>query len=221
MILDGQLVTDRSDGSVTTNDRWRGQTMTDRGGKTAGLTDGDRFFGDDGQTRLVTGDRFSQFDRPIRARTHAGAVEQKVLSHPSPSTLTDRVRQHLIATGRITENGTSRRLQIRSCHQCRTTVLAALDADICAFDIQADPDPVGRLGELLAVADGRRSYDVIDTAGRLELEYRRAIHIGSRRRCPVVVEHRCAVVVEHRCGLPVPAEPVAAIPSIEEAVCPF
>lgn len=109
----------------------------------------------------------------------------------------DRLRAHLITTGVITESGVSRAAKLRACTHCGHPVIRALDGDVLAFDVSCDPDPIDPLGEVLALAAGRRTYDAIPTKTRLELEPRHPAHITGPHRYPVLAEHRC--------GQPLPA----------------
>lgn len=107
---------------------------------------------------------------------------------------------HLRATGALTETGLSRRARPRRCYRCRAWTVTGLDADVLALEAACDPTPLSALGEVLALATGRRTVDLVATRGRLELEQRWADHIAA---FPPGSGHG-DVLAEHRCGLPVP-----------------
>lgn len=113
-------------------------------------------------------------------------------------TLPPHIRRHLQATGVLTDRGTSRRARLIECRFCRAWVVAGLDADVAAFDSSADPTPLTPTGEVLALLDGRATFDLTERRDRSELDYRDAA---------VITGHpadRGRVLAEHRCGLPVP-----------------
>ena len=87
------------------------------------------------------------------------------------------------------------------CPRCHCATISGLDEDYGAYVATVDPWPVDRVTEVLALLADRRTYEVTEFDGRLELTHRtfwRQTAPGRR------------VVVEHRCGLPLPAcgEPV-------------
>lgn len=106
------------------------------------------------------------------------------MTHPTA------VQLAIEATGAVTPERISRAVSRHICRHCQSPTLRALDGDVLAFDVTVNPDPIDELGELLAIATGRRTYDAITTTGRMELEPRRPAHIPNRRH-PVLAEHRC------------------------------
>ena len=91
-------------------------------------------------------------------------------------------------------------------------VLVGLDEDVMAAVATVDPDPVDRLGEVVALLGGRASYSLI--AGELHF------------RDPVwhVLDPRYPCVVEHSCGRPIPGRPVsvsAKVSEVPNAPAPF
>jgi hypothetical protein len=106
-------------------------------------------------------------------------------------TLTRQLRDRLIASGRLDPRGSSRALTVVTCRNCGRAVARGLDADVCGLLATVDLTEIDPAGEVLALATGRRTYDVIPGPGRLELAPRRAAHIRARRRYPVLAEHRC------------------------------
>jgi hypothetical protein len=99
----------------------------------------------------------------------------------------------------------TRNVTTRTCRDCGAKVLHGDDADVCGIPTTVDPRPVDNLGEFLAVASGRRTYDLrpTKTAGShgRQLAERNATAIRQPRRLPVVAEHRC--------DQPLPADPAA------------
>lgn len=70
-----------------------------------------------------------------------------------------RVLDHLIADGTITEQGVTRTARSRHCRTCRRVVLAAI-TDL-GFEIALDPPALTPLGELQAQAAGVHTYAVL------------------------------------------------------------
>lgn len=107
------------------------------------------------------------------------------------------LRDHLIATGAISERGTGRRARVRTCNRCGASVLTGLtDPKVCAIDAQVDPAPLNQLGELLARAQRRYTVTARAEAGRYVLDDRDSFAIeggpaGTRPREDVMAEHRC------------------------------
>ena len=112
-----------------------------------------------------------------------------------------QLRDHLIATGAMTPNGTTRRAQPRLCRTCNAHVITGLDADLTALAAIADPTPLDQLGELTAIATGRPTYTLERDGPRLVLNYRDAGRIAHRPPGGI----RYDVVPAHVCGRPLPA----------------
>lgn len=106
------------------------------------------------------------------------------------------VRTHLETTTGVDPTGTRRAAARTTCRTCRAPVIRALDGDVLAFEVTADPIPLDPVGELLAIAAGRRTYDAVTVRGRIELEPRRPTHIPIRRH---------PILADHHCGHPIPA----------------
>jgi hypothetical protein len=104
------------------------------------------------------------------------------------------LESHLIRTGAISPDGTTRRAQPRRC-RCGARILVGLDADRCALRADVDPTPLSALGEALAHLEGRRTYALNPDGGRIVLDYRDAGRIAHRPagtgRFDVMAEHRC------------------------------
>jgi hypothetical protein len=111
-----------------------------------------------------------------------------------------RLRDHLINTGAMTPNGTTRRAQPRLCHTCDAHVITGLDDNIAALAVIADPTPLDQLGELTALTQGRRTFTLETDGPRLVLNYRDAGRIQHRPPCG----HRYDVLPSHTCGRPLP-----------------
>jgi hypothetical protein len=80
---------------------------------------------------------------------------------------------------------------LQRCTKCRAPILYGLDADICALSARADPTPLTPLGEAIALLDGRRTFNLTETAGRIEITARDFWAIGGESRHPVIPEHKC------------------------------
>lgn len=138
------------------------------------------------------------------------------------STPWTRLRDHLIAAGAMTPDGTTRRAQPRRCRTCNAHVITGLDADRCALAVIADPTPLDAAGELLALVQGRRTFTLNHDSGRMVLNYR---DDGRIRHRPPGGDYD--VLPAHVCGQPLPAVtsntlPAASVAALPEgAPCPF
>lgn len=103
--------------------------------------------------------------------------------------------------------GNSRAAGTYACPGCRAVILRGLDADVAALTVTVDPAPLTLLGEVLALARGRTTYDLTRRGGRYELDPRNPSHIKKR---PASEFH---VAPEHKCGNPLPAKPREFIPA--------
>jgi hypothetical protein len=65
-----------------------------------------------------------------------------------------------------------------------------------AFEAACDPEPLTMLGEVSALAAGRRTLNLVQRAGRFELDQRWAEHIDAGRS-------RLDVLASHLCGRPI------------------
>lgn len=136
-------------------------------------------------------------------------------------TLAPWLRRQLIASGRMTAEGLTRRAKIMT-HRCGCPCFAGYDGDICAMDAWAELQEVNVIGEAEALMSGRRTYTYWIRLEHLQLRNQFDIQwepAGSQ-------EHR-RVLVEHRCDEPFPAHwahprDLNAPPEIEESdECPF
>lgn len=126
------------------------------------------------------------------------------------------LQQKLIDAGYITETGIGRKASIRV-HPCQAIVLIGLDADRCAITATVDPYPLTPAGEVWALQQQRRTYQL--DHGRLEPRDRWNI----RGKPPSPTR---TVLAWHDCTTPIPAEhrrptpPPAPRPE-ETSECPF
>lgn len=81
-------------------------------------------------------------------------------------------------------------------HGCQEIVAAALDHWACALTVYLDPWPLSPVGEVAALRDGRRTYQMRSWGVRIRNAYR----ITGNPPGP-----RTTVLAEHRCGEPIPA----------------
>ena len=80
------------------------------------------------------------------------------------------------------------------CATCKTLIVAGLDADTCAFIVQADPTPLDATGKALALLAGLHTYTAHRTNnGAVQLTRR----IG---RWPTIIRSAHDVWPEHRCN---------------------
>ena len=111
--------------------------------------------------------------------------------------LPDWVARRLIAQGLMDEaTGATRRARAVACEQCGLAVWRGIDEDYGGMVADCDPLPLSSLGETQAVIMGRRTYELSEYGGRLEVTKRNS---GRRRTRPVGTK-RMDVVVGHQCG---------------------
>ena len=116
-------------------------------------------------------------------------------------TVPEWLQRHLTELGRWDADGIRRRISLRV-HECGERVVVGLDAERGGLPVTAQPDPIDELGELLAVAGSRTTYELRGlTGGRLELERRDNFAIAGS---PAGSDRAPYVVGEHRCGLSLP-----------------
>lgn len=97
----------------------------------------------------------------------------------------------------------SRKARATVCPTCSAHVIVGLDADMCAFTARADPTPLSRIGEVLALAAHRATYTYTGKPPRLDSRDKYAI---TRASAAEVI-----VLPEHVCGAPaLPTRPVQA-----------
>lgn len=99
--------------------------------------------------------------------------------------------RHLEATGATNPDGYGRTIRAAICRKCGAHVIRGLDADRAALPTTADPEPITITGELIAIANGLTTYDLVKHSTRPELDHRNQWRISGPRRNPVLAEHRC------------------------------
>lgn len=108
----------------------------------------------------------------------------------------DWLKRQLVATGVLTESGLGRKAQLRRHRPCGLPIMLGLDADLCAFEVRCDLGQLDTRGEVMALLEGRRTYE-LNVRGELN----RRDHWAIRARPP----SRVTVLAEHRCDAPIPA----------------
>ena len=102
------------------------------------------------------------------------------------------------------------------CRKCSQPVITGLDAPRAGFLVTVDPCPLSLVGEVQALTDGRRTYDLVAGKIRRRLDW----HI---RAMPASTRH--PTLAEHRCGQPLPdawlAPTVPATPPRDTLEVPF
>jgi hypothetical protein len=93
-----------------------------------------------------------------------------------------------------------RRYVETNCRTCQQPILVGPDNDTCALNATCDTSQLNRTGELLAIIDGRKTY---------QIEGQR-IHRRDRWQINTEAAH---VVAEHRCHNPTPRHWHAPEPS--------
>ena len=90
-----------------------------------------------------------------------------------------------------------------NCRSCGERIMVGLDASRAGIVVHADPHPLTRTGELLAVCAGYRVYslDLKDW-----LDYRDAARL-KRPAIRVLAEHRCGENVPQAWRQPLPKKP--------------
>lgn len=116
----------------------------------------------------------------------------------------DWLRSHLVETGVLTPSGLGRKAQLRTHHPCGIPTLRGLDADVCALEAVVDLGELSTVGEVHALLDGRRTYEL---NRRGELRDRRHYDIARRPAGTVTV------LADHRCASPIPAAWCVPAPS--------
>lgn len=94
---------------------------------------------------------------------------------------------------RLRPEGTSRKARLGVCRKCSALLIVGLDDHVAALTARADHVRVSTLGEVLALAQGRETYDLVWRGTRFELDRRDRWRIGGRPADshPVVASHRC------------------------------
>jgi hypothetical protein len=121
------------------------------------------------------------------------------------------LRQQLTEAGVITA-GYTRAARAAKCEKCVARVIKGWTDEPCAILATCDPAPLSNLGEVVAILQGRATYDLAYRGGRLELDDRDDFHIkGSPPETPNWWREQADVLAEHRCN----TDP---LPSIESRI---
>lgn len=139
---------------------------------------------------------------------------------PPPQPRHGWLRDHLIASGHLTETGLARRARLMRCPEpdCRDQVLAGLDDDRCALEARTDATPLSALGEALAVVEGRPTYSLRREGPGWVLDRRDHHRIAW---APAGSQPRHDVVRQHRCGTPPPSGQLTTLSSFPEVAPPM
>ena len=92
-------------------------------------------------------------------------------------------------------------------HRCGATVLVALDHWACALQVICDPYPLSPLGEVHALRNGRRTYQVRGWGVAYRYGYRIKGNPPSAR-CTVLAAHVCGREVPHAWRQPPKPQPI-------------
>jgi hypothetical protein len=92
----------------------------------------------------------------------------------------------------------SRGARVVCCRNCAAPVFRGLDADLMALEVTLDVRPVNAAGELAALIEGRRTYELswIARPGRYEIERRDHFRISGRPPGTSGID----VLTSHVCG---------------------
>lgn len=89
----------------------------------------------------------------------------------------------------------SRAARVIACRDCSAPVFRGLDADIMALEVTVDVRPVNADGELTALLEERRTYELSWNGRRYEIDRRDQFRIKGRppgtRGIDVLVSHVC------------------------------
>jgi len=96
---------------------------------------------------------------------------------------------------------THRRAATATCPECGAEVIRGLDAEVGGRCVDADPLPLSAAGEALTRLGGSRTYELVRTGGRLELDQRDQWRIRGR---PAGGARTGDVLAGHRCGMEAP-----------------
>ena len=102
----------------------------------------------------------------------------------------------IMKTRRIYTEPISRSAMAFQCPDCHAYCMRGLDDDIAAGTAIVDSRPLNAEGELVALLEGRTTYDLAWRGHRYEIDMRYVENVkgyppGSRINVDVVCEHRC------------------------------
>lgn len=110
------------------------------------------------------------------------------------------LQEHLETIGAGNPDGVNRKVRAARCAKCHAAILRGLDGDMAALVVETDAQEIGPVGEVLAIAHDRRTYDLAQFGGVWEINPRYDWSIRAGRNFPVVPEHHCGVTY------PIPSE---------------
>lgn len=129
------------------------------------------------------------------------------------------LRSMLVVKGVMDSQGVTRKARIRRHRACGMPVIAGFDAPCIAWSTWVDLTELSRRGELAALLDGRRTYELWPVAGGFELEYRGRDRIRHR---PADTPGTPPVLCTHRCDAYTPRDWSASRPSsIQRSIRPL
>ena len=108
------------------------------------------------------------------------------------------LERHLVDTGAWDADAVTRRMQTRKCPKCGRRVFTGLDSELCAASVRADTDTITPAGEVAALIDKRRTFNVTAYGAKhFELDFRDSLRLKTQPAdsVPVVAEHRCGSVL--------------------------
>lgn len=102
------------------------------------------------------------------------------------------------------ETGATRRARAGRCGKCQRHVMRGIDADVSGWVVEADPEPLSRLGEALALMAGRTTVELRWLGDRYEMDSRNQSRIrgspAGTNGVDVLVRHDCDLAI----GQPLP-----------------
>jgi hypothetical protein len=141
---------------------------------------------------------------PSAARPRAGGT-------PRETGMPTWLRRQFEETGVVTQ-GFTRAARVTRCKKCQTRIIKGWTDEPCAVLAACDPTPLSNLSEMVAILDGRMTFDLARRGGRYELDLRESDHIeGSPPETPNSWRRNADVLAEHRCH-------AAPLPSIESRI---
>ena len=130
------------------------------------------------------------------------------------------LQEMLVAKGVMSATGLTRKARIHSHRPCSQATVAGYDADVCALDAWCDLHELTADGEVLALLDGRVTYEV--DGERLHRRDRWAIRSRpAGGSTPVLAEHRCDAPLPFDWRAPTVTTPPPPATDMEETQCPF
>lgn len=94
------------------------------------------------------------------------------------------------------------RAELDRCRRCDAAIVHGWTTPPASSEVRAEPVPLDPAGELLALLDGRHTYDLMRIAMHNELVHRDPFRI-KHRKWPVLATHRCPGLI-HAAAIPAP-----------------